>query len=416
MIRRLLGAALVTLVAAIHPASAKEITLRVDATPSIFSEMFKDLAAGFEAANPDIHLVIDTSQRDQTDMIQRTMRQGLVGDLPDLSFQGFNYLKLLADRGFILPLDARIAADADWTPARYSPSVVAAGTVDGKVYGVGVAFSFPIIFYNAALVAEVQGGNATLPADWDGIFAVARQIQDRHSEVLGACTRYNSFVTQGHIMSRGGSLGNADGTAVAFTDAKGMAAFDLYQRFGTAGQARTDMTDGQIRQAFASGRVGILVDSSSSLESFVQQSGGAFPIGTTHLPFADGAKLPTAGIAAVLHARDPERRDAAWRFMRYVAGPEGQVIVGRKTGYVPANEVASASPNLLGDYYKARPAMNAALESVRYAAPWYVFQGPHAARIDKLFADRLQQVVTLREPPEAAARSLADEITALIVP
>lgn len=415
MLSKLLGAALLACATLAVPSQAQEITLRVDTTPSIFADMFGDLVTAFEAANPDIRVEIDTSQRDQSDTIQRTMRQAVVGDLPDVSFQGFNYLKLLADEGYAQPLDALIAGDAGWTDATYSPSVTATGRINGKIYGLGVAFAFPIVYYNADLVAEAQGGNKVLPGDWDGILAVARKIQEAHPDVLGAYTRYNSFLSQGHIMSRGGSLGNADGTEVAFIDDKGMAAFELYRRFGEAGQAEVDMTDAQVRQAYAGGKVGILADSSSSLESFVQQAEGRFEVGTAHFPFAEtDAGLPTSGVAVVLHTTDPDRQMAAWRFMRFVTSPEGQNIVGRKTGYVPANEVAVTRADLLGDYYRAKPTIQATLASIPYARAWYVFQGPNTARIDELFADRLQQLVTLQQTPQEVAEALAQEITDLI--
>ncbi|SJM32448.1 ABC transporter substrate-binding protein [Mesorhizobium delmotii] len=193
MFSKLFGAMLIACTALVLPAQAADITLRVDKTPSIFADMFKDLVTAFEAKNPTIHFQIDTSQRHQIDTIQRTMRQAVINDLPDVSFQGFNYLKLLADGGHIQPLDGLMAADGGWSETQYSPSVVATGKINDKVYALGVAFAFPILYYNADLIAEVQGGNKELPADWDGILAVARKIQEAHPDVLGAYTRYNSF-------------------------------------------------------------------------------------------------------------------------------------------------------------------------------------------------------------------------------
>lgn len=397
------------------PAHADEMRLKVDATPSIFSDMFKELVAGFEAKNPDIRIDLDTSQRDQTDMIQTTLRRGIVNDLPDMSFQGFNYLKVLADQNYLVPLDDIIRADPDWTAAQYPASINAASTIDGHITGLGVALSLPIIYYNAELIGEAQDGDKTLPSDWDKMLATARKIQSAHPGVLGAYTRYNSFLTQGHVMSHGAAIGTADGGAVTFLTPEALAAFDVFRRFGEAGQAEADMTDQQVRQSFTAGKLAILVDSSSSLESFQKQAAGKFTIGTATFPFAPkGGTLPTSGIAAVLHTKEPERQKAAWRFMRYVASLEGQVIVGKKTGYVPANEAVTSRPELLGDYYKERPAMNATLASIPHAAPWYVFKGQNNAQIDKLLLQKVQKIVTLKQSPEAAARELADAITPLI--
>lgn len=397
------------------PIHAQQIDLRVDATPSIFADMFLDLKASFESRNPDIKISLDTSQRDQSDMIQRTLRQAIVNQLPDVSFQGFNYLRALSQAGHVVALDDLIAKDPQWKAEAYSPSVTAVGRLEGGVYGLGVAFSFPILFYHAGLVSEAQGGNSQLPGTWDEILELAARIQEKNPSVLGAYTRYNSFLFQGHVMSGGGSLGNAEGTEVRFTDEKGMEALRRIARFGELGQAGADMTDSQARQSFAGGRIGVLVDSSSSLENFQKQSEGRFEVATAPLPLnPENGRLPTSGIAVVLHTSDSLRREAAWKFMRFVTGPEGQTIVGRKTGYVPANEVPVRTPSLLGDYYAKSPAMNAALKSIGHAASWYEFAGPNAPRINELFATELQQLVTLKRTPEDMAQSLEKEIGRLI--
>ncbi|PBB51877.1 extracellular solute-binding protein [Mesorhizobium sp. AA22] len=395
-------------------ASAAPITLQVDATPSIFAEMFQNLVKAFEVENPDVKINLDLTQRDQTDAIQSVLRKGLVGQLPDISFQSFNYLKLLDDQGYVAPVGDFIKSDTSWS-TDFSPSVTQATTINGKVLGLSVAFSFPVVFYNKELVAEAQNGDGTLPGTWDGILGVAKSIQQQHPDVLGAYTRYNSFVGQGFILSQGAEVGNAAGTEVAFANDAGRHAFDLFRQFGEAGQAKVDMTDEQARQAFSGGKIAILVDSSSSLESFQRAAQGHFEIGTIRFPFAnDSGKIPTAGIAVLLHARDDDRAKAAWRFMRFVSSPKAQVIVGKSTGYVPANNVAVETADLLGQYYKDRPAMSAALDSIAYAAPWYAFNGTGAARIDQLFLDSARQVVTLRQSPADAVADLQNKIPGMV--
>ena len=396
-------------------AGAQTVTLEVTATPSIFADMFEGFVDAFEARNPDIRIDLNASQRDQSDLIQQLLRQAIVDDLPDVSFQGYNYLRVLADQGLAVPLDPFVDTDAAWTDDTFSPSVTATGTIGGTVYGLGVGMSFPIIYYNADLVAEATGGDPALPSDWDGILGVATRIQDRHPDILGIFVRYHPFVFQGFVGSHGGSMMNADETRIAFTDPPGRAAFDLLRRFGEAGQAERDMTRAQARQAFAGGTVAILVDSSSSLASFEEQTEGLFEIGTRQLPLlTEDPHLPAAGIASVMITRDQARQQAAWRFMRFVASPEGQAIVGRTTGYVPANRLAAERPDILGDYYAERPNMDAALASVPLAVTWYAFPGENATRIDAAIEDRLGEVITLRQTPDDALRALADEVRSML--
>ena len=396
-------------------AAGQTITLDVTATPSIFTTMFEGFAAAFETENPDIRINLDTSQRDGNDLLQATLRQALVDQLPDVTFQYTNYLRTLAEAGITVPLDDFVVNDPAWTEDMFSPSVTASGTVGDTVHGLGVAISFPIIYYNADLVAAARNGVATLPGDWDGILDVAGRIEDGNPGVLGLFVRYHPWVFQGLLGSFGGRVMSADETAIRFTGAAGQDVLTLLRRFGEAGQAEHDMSRSQARQAFLSGSVAILIDSSSSLANFEQQTEGSFRIGTAQLPLiADDAWLPAAGIAAVMVTRDAARQEAAWRFMRFVASPEGQAIVALNSGFVPANHVATERPDILGDYYADRPNAGAALSSIPIAVTWYAFPGENAGRIDRAIEDRLREVVTLRQDPDAAMAALEDDVQSLL--
>jgi len=400
--------------AAADTATAQDMTLRVTATPSTFADMFRTLVDRFEAANPDIAVELDASQRDQNDLVQQLFRQAITGDLPDVSFQGYNYLRNLVDRDLVVPLDNRVAGDPEWTEDTYSSSVTETGTIGETVYGLGVGISFPIIYYNKALVAEALG-DEPFPQTWDGIFELTGLVQERNADVLGIFSRSNAFVFQGYLGSFGGTMMNADETEITFTDEAGRQTFDLLHRFGEAGQSRVDMTRSQARQAFIAGSLAAIVDSSSTLSSYEEQTGDTFDVGTAPLPLGtEDARLPAAGIAVVMLADEAERQEAAWRFMRFVTGPEGQGVVGRMTGYIPANRVAVEREDILGDYYAARPNVNAALSSLPFAQNWYAFPGENSVRITSMIQDRLGEVLTLRQEPQAALEQLASDIRPLL--
>lgn len=396
-------------------AHAAPVVLRVTAAPSIFSEMFRELAVRFQDENPDIRINLDASQVDQPAIALQTLRSAIIDDLPDVSFQGYNYLRTLADRKLLAPLDGFIKNDPAWTAERYSPSVASSGRVGSMVYGLGVGMSFPVIFYNKTLVSKVQGGDVALPDNWDGILDLAQRIQSRDPEVLGVFVRYNSFIFQGLVGCFGGSMMNADETQITFTDAAGRRAFQLLRRIGEAGQAKVDMTRPQSRQAFVGGRTAITIDSSSSLASFESEVAGRFEIGTAQLPLSGrDASLPAAGVAVVMFTKDAGRQAAAWRFMKFVASVEGGNVVGRTTGYVPANEIAVKASGPLAAYYAEHPNSNAGLSSVAVGRGWYAFPGENAARIDSMIEDRLGEVVRLHQLPEPALDQLAKDIRSML--
>ncbi|MGY8668851.1 extracellular solute-binding protein [Bradyrhizobium sp. UFLA05-109] len=393
-------------------AHANSSVLRVSAAPSTFSRAFRALASAFERVNPDVRIDLDVSQFDQPAIMRQTLRMAIFGDLPDVSFQGSNYLRLLADRNLLIPLDRFMNADPAWNPQHYSPSVATAGRVGKITYGLGVGMSFPIIFFNKSLVSKVQEGASSIPSNWDDILDVARRVQSENMQVLGLFSEYNSFMFQGLVGCLGGSMMNSDDSRITFTDNAGQEAMELIRRIGLAGQAKVDMTKSQSRQAFAGARIAILLDSSSSLASFEREVAGRFEIGTAPLPMTGSdASLPTAGITVVMHAADPARQDLAWRFMKFVTGSDGQSLVGTTTGYVPANETVIANPGPLADYYAARPNMQAALSSITHSRGWYAFPGENAGRIDMMIEDRVGEVMRLRQLPAPALDRLAKDIS-----
>ena len=415
---RILAAAALASVSLAATSSAETITLEVSATPSIFTPMFEGIVDAFEASHPDIDIVLDASQRDQDEMIQSLLRRSLVGELPDVSFQGYNYLRTLANRGLVVPLDGFIAADDGWTADRYSHSVTAGSTVNGIVYGLGIGMSFPIIYYNRSLVAQVQEDTAALPDDWDDLIALAERISATGDNRIGLFFQHDAsgaWTFQALVFSLAGRMMNEDESEMAFTGPEGLEALHLLHRIGAAGQADLDMGRSQARQAFIGGSVGMLIDSSSPLARLEEQVGDAFSIGTARLPIPHGdGTLPAAGISIVLLTEDPERQEAAWQFMRFAASPEAAAIVGTTTGYVPANEVSVREPELLGDFYADNANMGAALQSLPYADRWYVFPGPNAVRITDGLNARLQEVITLQATPEQALAAMAEETRPLL--
>src|SRR5262249_2471773 len=142
------------------------------------------------------------------------------------------------------------------------------------------------------------------------------------------------------------------------------------------------------------------------LANFEKAAAGRFKIGTIPLPLAPNGQLPAAGIATVMHTRDPKLRDAAWRFMAFASGPEGQALVGRYSGYAPANKIAVDTPALLGDYYAARPSYRAGLGSVARAARWFVFPGEKSERLHLEVKEQLRLVATARLTPTEALAAI----------
>jgi multiple sugar transport system substrate-binding protein len=395
---------------------AQAATVRVSATPSIFRNMFEELRRQFQAKHPGIAVELTVSARNQDDQIQGTLRDALIGELPDVSFEGLNYLRLLQRRRIAMPLNQLIENDPQWNVSTYAPSVSDRGSVDRSIVGLGSAVSVPLIYYDVDRVAAVWA-SLPMPQDWDSMLALIDALGRRAKlSSLGAfCQRDpGHWIFSALVEGLGGSMMAADERRILFDQPPGRRALEIYRAFGQAGQARADMDTDQARQAFVGGGVALLVDSSSSLTSFENQIGGRFRLGTARFPLVSNGYLPAAGIASILQTRDPARIPAAWQFMKFVSGIEGQTLIGKSTGYFPANDLVVQRPDYLGSYYEARPLLRPIVASMPFVRRWYAFPGKNSPQIDAEIFDALVDVVTLSKTPVQAMDDMKRAVEALL--
>jgi multiple sugar transport system substrate-binding protein len=339
----------------------------------------------------------------------------LVGDLPDVTFQGYDYLQTVVARGLAIPLDSFVAGDKDWTDDKYSIGILHSGTVDGKVYGLGAALSLPVLFYNADLVRAAQG-DKPFPTTWPEIIALGQKISQMKSDTLGLYAMYNSWVFQSLLETQGGHLMSPDDKQITFDDPHGVALFDMLEKIGEAGQANMSLTREQSRQSFVAGTLGIMTDASSGLSQRIADVGGRFRIGLAPLPGWDCPEgcNPVAGVAEIMTARDPERQKAAWRFMKFVISVEGQTIIARNSSYLPANAAAIEHDATLKAAVMQYPQIATALSIVPYASAWYAFPGENPVKIDDTIVDAMEMVTTLKEKPAEALEALRKSVEGLL--
>ena len=329
-----------------------------------------------------------------------------------MTFQGYNYIRTLAERDLPVPLDAFIAEDAAWQGGEISSSVANSGTLDGTVYGLGLGFSFPVLYYNADLVNAALEGQA-FPSDWTGVIELANTLYEGDSGNLGGFLMSHSWIFQALVETTGNAYVGDDGR-LGFAGDQGEAVFDIIGGFAEAGQAESAMTREQARQAFVGGTVGIFTDSSSVLARHLDQIGDRFELAVAPFPIsAEGASVPAAGVAGVMLTRDEAKQDAAWRFLSHVVSAEGQMLVAQNTSYVPANAAALESSEDLHALLTQDPRMQAALDTAPLASAWYAFPGQNGREIDAVIADMMQAVTSGTVTPDQAQMQLINEIQAL---
>ncbi|MCZ7450279.1 extracellular solute-binding protein [Agrobacterium rhizogenes] len=412
--RHFMAGASATLIAGTGMAWGQDMrALRVIALPSIFAGMYGALRDQFLLSGEET-LTLDTSIREDEAAVAAILRSALTGDLPDILFISPNYLRVFVERNLAQPLNAQVAADADWNSS-YSETITRIGDVSGKIYGLGFAISMPVLLFNRDLMQ--RAGIVDVPRNWSEVIEAGRRMDALGGgDTLGAFMEYDNggnWTFHGLLNGFGGRILDPSGR-IGFAGQEGHQALDLLRSFGEAGQARADMSRDQARQAFSAGKLGILGTSSSSFSAIENRAGGRFAITMVPFPIPSPAgRLPAAGPVAIMFSRDPERQRRAFQFMSFASGIAGQTIMARNTAYLPANRLALQSDEL-ARFYADRPSVASLVPALSKMGPWEAFPGENTVKITDAIKRHLASVVLLKAPVDAALAAMAAEVSALL--
>lgn len=384
--------------------------------PEVFDGTQKEMAEAFTKAHPDIKVEFRPAYKEYEDATQRILREGITGNTPDVTFQGLNRVRILADKGIAVALDDFIANEKDFDAAGYHEGMRAAGTSNGKVYGLPFAISLPIVYYNMDLVKKAGLDEKTLPKTWEEITALGKKIHSQGEaagvEVEWAIT--GNWLWQSLNFANGGSMLTADETKVAFTDDAGKKAIETLARLVTEAKS-PNMSSNDMFAAFVAGKVGVLVTSTARVNAFTRQIGNKFEFKTgTYPDLKPGvSRLPAGGNVAIITAKDKEKQKAAWEFVKFATGPEGGAIMVKTTGYMAPNNKAVEG---LKEFYAKNPNQAVALSQLSYLTGWYAFPGDNGLKITDVIKDRLQSIMdgSRANEPQAVLTDMAADVQALL--
>jgi multiple sugar transport system substrate-binding protein len=416
--RTTLGSAAATALAAPMLARAQapvEITVHY-AQPQIFKESYDAIAAAFAQREPNIRITWITTPNYE-EGTQLLLRQAATNQLVDLSYQGFNRLRVFAERGIAQDLMPFLRREGDPAAHGYSPGLLALAHFGGFQSGLAYAASNPITYYNVDLVRRA-GGDVENPAPtWDAAIALSARIRALGDGTEGMWFQWpgDDWMFSALLFSHGGRMLTEDERDVGFAGPEGLASLRLLQRMVTEG-GMPNLNSTTALQAFAAGKLGMRFGSTAFLRNMIQSVGRNFEMRTTLLPVVDAerGRLPTGGAAGMLTARDPAKREAAWKFLRFSTSAEGTTLMVKNTGYVPVNQQAIDDPRWLGEFYRDNPLFLAATRQVPRMIPWYAFPGANSVRVTQVMVDNMARVVEGRATPEQVLPEMAAEVRRLL--
>ena len=417
MLRTAVTAAILATLAPLQ-AHAEPVDLTVHyPMPGFFKDVMDKISAKFMAENPDVKISFASPSPTYEDGLQLVLREAGSAEEPDVSFIGLNRLRVLAEKGVSVDLTPFIKADSKITEEGFSDHLLALARFGGQQVGLAFATSNPIVYYNADLVRQAGGDPDHFPTNWDDALKLSAKIQALGDGVSGMHYRWqgDDWMFSALLFGDGGQMLSDDEKKVAFDGPEGKLAVKLIDRMVKDGKMPVFTSDAGL-QAFTAGKVGIMYWTTGALRQVISGVGDKFDLRTTKMPVIDPVKgrLPTGGNAAVMLTHDPKKQEAAFRFLKFAAGPYGASVVVPGTGYVPNNELAAKSPEYLGEFYQKNPLFRAGLDQMPLMVPWYAFPGSNGVKVTQTIVDNLGRIVEQKAVPDEALADAAADVRKLL--
>lgn len=418
MMKRWIAAAALSLVAGFaHAQQQTEVVLQYP-YPELFTETHKRIAEEFAKVHPEIKVTFRAPYESYEEATQKVLREAVTNQLPDVTFQGLNRIRVLVDKTIPAPLDGYIAAEKDFDKQGFHQAMYDIGTASGKVYALPFAISLPIVYVNLDLVKQAGGDVNNLPTSWDGLLDLAKKVKALGPDTNGITYAWDitgNWLWQAPVFARGGSMLNADETKVAFDGPEGQFAMRTIARLVTDG-GMPNLDQPSMRATFAAGKTGIHITSTSDLKKTTDMIGGKFALKTIAFPdvVKPNGRLPAGGNVVLITAKDKAKRDAAWEVVKFWTGPKGAAIMAETTGYMPPNKVANDV--YLKDFYANNPNNYTAVSQLALLTKWYAFPGDNGLKITDVIKDHLNSIVSgaRAKEPDAVLADMTRDVQNLL--
>jgi multiple sugar transport system substrate-binding protein len=308
---------------------------------------FEEIVSKYQAAHPDVKIEIQHAP--WSGYFTRLDAQLAAGAGPDVFF--ITNVPSYASRGALAPLDDLIK-QSSFPIDQYVPSSLLTHSFEGKLYSIPRDSAPSALYYNSD--AFDAAGVAYPNADWKWADLRDAAIKLTTNEG-GRITRYglalesNDWATW--VQQNGGKVFDDPLKPTTFLLAE-PAAVEAIQYIGdlinkdkvTPNFLEAEQAGGTA-QLFSSGQAAMVITNPSRLGTFADVP---FKWAVANLPGGPTGihsnRTGGAGFAINANSKNPE---AAWAFLQYLAGPEGQsIFAGAKAAAVPAmtgNETVRAA-------------------------------------------------------------------------
>jgi len=333
------------------------------------------------------------------------------GEQPDISYQYGTNMPQLAQSPKLVDLTDRVnAAEFGWDDFFEGERAVA--TVNDRVYGIPALVDNLAIVYNKDLFAQAGVPEPTPDWTWDDARAAAAAITDPDKKIFGMVfptdgSESTVWEYEAMLWAAGGDILSSDNTTAAFNGEGGVRALTTLQQMEQDGSLYLDFRpdSGKYGQLFNSGNIGMVITGPWDLSSFPDANYGvqvmpAFDAGGSHETIAGPDNW-------VIFDNGPERVDAAWEFLTFLASPDIILQDSLATSQLPTRASVLDLPGF-ADFEQLYPGVGefaTNLENVVKARP----QIPQYPQVSQFLGQAVVSVLLGQAEPQEALDAAAEQ-------
>ena len=358
------------------------------------------MIAAFEKANPDItvKLLVDPTVQN----VARALKSH--DSTPDvLRTTGYSVAEMAAT-GAMLPLEDLIAHDNLSTTDWLLP--LDRNRIGGHLYSLPQDYRIPILIYRKSLLEQAH---VTPPQTWDELCADGAHFTQRGiipfavpvgaTGGLGGAQGLGEFFLSSMLPGDQGTYFNPDGSIAFSRDSFIRAATtikDLFGRCKVTPMQSLQLGINEVHDGLRAGKIAMTVFGLYRFRTIQDQGAGEDLAWAPAPAETPDAKQTVYGYQIALNAFS-NKKDAGWRFLRFMISPEAEAIAAE------GGEVVSRASAYSADYFKSPAAADqkqwAELIHSRGREVQYT---PILTTFHQIVGDAFQRMILGNGTPEAA--------------
>jgi sn-glycerol 3-phosphate transport system substrate-binding protein len=280
-------------------------------------------------------------------------------DLPDVFQPEDTTVQRMIDSRSVMPVQACVDAD-HYSLAKLLPRATEYFSFDKVLYGMPWALSNPVLWYDKTVFAKAGLDPDKPPKTLEQVKEYSQKIVSSGAAKHGIALRVEPYIFEFLNAKSGGTLvNNANGrdaraTAATFETPIAKQIWAWWNDMVRSGLAlNTGGAANNIDHMLAVGKGGAAMTMEASgvlgtVKQVLERAYKTVRIATAPLPSLHGGGGVPAGDGSlwISNASSPEKRAAAWQFVKFLSSPEEQASVAVAGGFAPIRTDATTVPAL----------------------------------------------------------------------